>query len=427
MKNWSGNIDFSGHRIHAPETVDELRRVVSAVPSIRVIGSGHSCSAVLEPVPDLVRLDQLRQSVEIDAASRSVTVGAATRYGDLCPSLHKAGFALANLASLPDITVAGACLTGTHGSGDSQRGLACAVSALELVGPDGELMQLRRDQDDDGVFQGCVVSLGALGVVTRLTLDIEPAFHATQTVRVGVPLDALSAEFDAVFGAAYSVSAFTLWNHDATVWFKCRQDHPGSLPQVGKPAREPVHPVPGCPPASCTDQTGRSGAWYERLLHFRVGGTPAAASEVQSEYFLPRAAAPAAIAAVRELRPVLEPVLRISEIRTTRGDDLWLSPAYGRDSTTFHFAWTDDLTQVWPAMLAVEERLAPLGARPHWAKLTTISASSLLADYPRGADFRELATRFDPKGKFRNPFLEKMFEARSPSGALPLVGQDAAG
>jgi alditol oxidase len=415
MRNWAGNIEFSGSRIHRPSTVDELRRVVAAAPRVRVLGAGHSFSAVLDPVADLVRLDRLRQPIEIDPASGTATIGAATRYADLCPVLDRAGLALSNLASLPDITVAGACLTGTHGSGNDRCGLASAVRGLEMVGPEGDLVELRRDADGD-MFAGAVVSLGALGVVTRLTLALEPAFQMRQTVRVGVPLDQLAARFDAVFGAASSVSAFTLWGEDAELWVKRRQDRPDAVPELGRPASEPVHPVPGCDPASCTDQTARPGPWHERLPHFRVGGTPSAGRELQSEYFLPRAAAAASIAVLRGMRPALEPVLRVSEIRTTRADDLWLSPSYGQDSVTVHFAWIDDAARVWPVIRAVEERLGPLGIRPHWSKLTAISEPRLRGRYPRAAEFRDLMSQLDPGGKFRNSFLDAVFRD---AGAAP--------
>src|SRR6185503_7776958 len=117
---------------------------------------------------------------------------------------------------------------------------------------------------------GAVVALGALGIVSRLTLDIEPTFELTQRVRREVPLDEVADRLDAGFGAAYSVSGFTDWRGGLTdVWLKRRVGQGGSGWAGGRPAREPVHPVPGVPPRFCTQQLGIAGPWHERLPHFR--------------------------------------------------------------------------------------------------------------------------------------------------------------
>lgn len=407
--NWAGNVSFGAARVHQPRSVDELRRIVAGGRRIRALGSGHSFSLVADTTGDLVRLDGLPPMVEIDPASLTATVGAGMRYAEVAAELHRVGFALANLASLPHISVGGACATGTHGSGDAQRCLAAAVTALELVGPDGDLRQLRRDADPD-TFAGAVVALGALGIVTRLTLDIEPAFEVAQHVRLGVGLDEVAGRPDEVFGAAYSVSVFTDWRSGAAaVWLKSRTDQPGTRWAAGRPARRPVHPVPGMPAGSCTEQLGVPGPWHERLPHFRPELTPSAGEELQSELYLPRGAAPDAIAAVRGIADRVAPVLHIAELRTVAADDLWLSPAYRRDCVTLHFTWVYDTAAVLPVIAAVEERLVPLGARPHWGKLTTVDPQEIIAGYERGEDFARLAQEYDPDGKFRNAFVDSLF------------------
>lgn len=410
VTNWAGNLSFGAARVHRPRSLDELREAVAGAERIRALGSGHSFSKVVEPAGDLVRLDALPPSVDVDVASSTATVGAGMRYADVAYELQRQGLALANLASLPHISVGGSCATGTHGSGDTQGSLATAVSGLCLVGPEGDLVEVRRDGDRNS-FAGTVVALGALGVVTQLTLDVEPAFDVAQAVYVGVALDDVVSRFDEVFGAGYSVSLFTDWRSDeATVWLKSRVDRPAyEWVGGGRAAQHPLHPVPGMSPSTCTEQLGRAGPWYDRLPHFRAASDLGVADELQSEFFLPRSQAVAAFTALRSMGDVVSPVLQIGEIRTVCADDLWLSPAYGRDSVTFHFTWTNDEATVAPVMAAVEERLAGLGSRPHWAKLTTMALPDIRACYTRAEDFERLLEAFDPSAKFGNPFVDGLF------------------
>lgn len=408
-RNWAGNLTFASPRIHRPSSHDELSALVRDSPRIRALGSGHSFNGVADSGHDLVRLDALPQEIEVDAEQSTVTVTAGTRYAELAAELHRRGFALGNLASLPHISVAGSCATGTHGSGDGQRCLSAAVRGLELTGPDGKAVWLSRESDPE-TFPGTVVALGALGIVSRLTLDIEPTFEMSQRVRLDVPLDEVTADFDGVFGSAYSVSLFTDWVGDTgRVWLKRRVGQPEGPWGGGRPASGPEHPVPGMPPEPATEQLGVGAPWFERLPHFRPELPPSAGEELQSELYLPREAAPEAFAALRGIGSLMAPVLYIAEVRTVRADDLWLSPAHGRDSVTFHFTWHREPDAVAPVLKAVEERLAPLGARPHWGKLTTLEPRSVIGGYERAADFAGLLERFDPAGKFRNAFTDDYF------------------
>ena len=357
-------------------------------------------------------LDGLPKTLHVDSVNSTVTVTSGMTYTELAEGLHRAGFALANTASIPDISIAGACATGTHGSGDGQRVLAASVAAMHFVAADGHLVELQRDIDRDH-FPGSIVTLGALGVVTQLTLDIEPAYEMSQQVHLGVPLQLLEDRLDDVFNAGYSVSAFTDWDSgEASVWVKRRTDQPASTWTGGRPAHHGVHPVPGMSSELCTEQLGVVGPWHERLTHFRPKPSRNAGNELQSEVFLPRTVAQQTIARLREIGGLITPALLVSEMRTVRADDLWMSPAYGRDSVAFHFTWTADESVVLPALAAIEERLMPLDPRPHWAKLTTMNPRQIISGYERAPNFERLILEYDPTFKFRNDFVNGLFPQR---------------
>jgi xylitol oxidase len=413
-RNWAGNVTFRAARVHRPSSVAELQQIVARARSVRALGTGHSFNRIADTDGDLVRVDGLPGRVEIDAAALTATVPAGLRYAQVAEHLHAHGYALANLASLPQISVAGACATGTHGSGNRLPGLASAVAGLRMVAADGRLVELRRGVPEDRL-DGAVVALGALGVVTDVTLDIEPTYDIAQWVYTGLPLDRLAGAFDALSGAAHSVSLFTDWvSGDARVWLKCRtdrdgSDHPGRSWQGAHLAEESLHPVPGISPAACTTQGGLPGPWHERLPHFRPDFTPSSGTELQSELLLPRTAAPQAVEALRRIGHRIAPVLQISEVRTVAADDLWLSPAHARDSVALHFTWTDRAEAVMRAVADVEEELLPLGGRPHWGKLTALAPGEVAALHPRAADFRRLMADHDPEGKLRNDFVRGVF------------------
>ena len=401
--------------VRRPATVAELQAEVAQSTRVRALGTGHSFSRIADTEGVLVSAAALPTVADIDPATASVTVGAGVKYGDLARRLHAAGWALPNLASLPHISVAGSCATGTHGSGDRNGNLATAVRALDLVTADGSLLTLHRDADRDR-FPAVVVGLGMFGVVTTLTLDLVPDFEVSQYVYDDLPASELTAHFDEIFAAAYSVSVFTNWQgtHHRQVWLKHRAGDPGApipgRPWHGaRPAGGPRHPVPGMAATLATQQGGVPGPWHERLPHFRLGFTPSNGVELQSEYLLPRDVAAAAFAAMAGLGDLLAPVLQISEIRTVAGDGAWMSPCYGRDTVAIHFTWILDPDAVRPVVAAIEAQLTPLGARPHWGKVFSVPPSTVRALYPRWAEFRALAGSLDPAGKFRNEFADTYF------------------
>ncbi|MGC5003575.1 FAD-binding protein [Streptomyces sp. NBC_00353] len=414
-KNWAGNITFGARRLRTPGSEAELQEIVATGTKVRALGTRHSFSTVADTAGDLVSVAGLPRTVDIDREAGTVTVSAGLRFGEFADELHRNGFALHNLGSLPHISVAGACATGTHGSGVGNTSLAGAVRALDMVTADGTTARLARGDAD---FPGAVVALGALGVVTRLTLDLVPAFDVQQWVYEDLPQARIGdrAGFDEVMSAAYSVSLFTDWRGGPVnqVWLKQRvgADGPAEAPAEWLGARladGPRHPIQGMPAENCTRQQGVPGAWHKRLPHFRLEFTPSNGDELQSEYFVARSDAAAAFAALDRLRDRIAPLLQIGEIRTVARDDLWLSPASRTDAVAFHFTWVQDIAAVTPVLGAIEEALAPFGARPHWGKVFTTAPETLRTLYPQYADFEKLMTRSDPTGKFRNDFLDRRF------------------
>ncbi|MEV0975552.1 FAD-binding protein [Streptomyces sp. NPDC049915] len=407
VTNWAGNITYTAKELHRPRSLDALRAVVAGGDRVRVLGSGHSFNTLADPGAEgvLLALDALPAEVDVDTAARTVRVGGGVRYAELARRVHARGLALANMASLPHISVAGSVATGTHGSGVGNGPLADAVREVEIVTADGSTVVITRGEQR---FGGAVTSLGALGVVTALTLDLEPAFEVEQHLYTELPLKGL--DFETVAASAYSVSLFTDWRAAGftQVWRKRRTDQP--LPDFpwAVPAKVALHPVPGMPAENCTGQFGVAGPWHERLPHFRAEFTPSSGAELQSEYLLPREHAIDVLHAIDGIRDTVAGVLQTCEVRTVAADAQWLSPSCGRDSVAVHFTWVADTAAVLPVVGRLEATLEPFAPRPHWGKVFTTPASALRGRYPRLADFRALARELDPAGKFRNAFVEEV-------------------
>ncbi|MFH0174243.1 FAD-binding protein [Streptomyces cacaoi] len=404
VTNWAGNITFAAKELHRPRSLDALRSLVAGSGRVRVLGSGHSFNEIAEPGGDgvLLSLGALAGEVDVDTAARTVRVAGGVRYAELARRVHERGLALPNMASLPHISVAGSVATGTHGSGVGNGSLASAVREVEIVTADGSTVVIGRG---DRRFGGAVTSLGALGVVTALVLDLEPGYEVEQHLFTELPLDGL--DFETVAAAAYSVSLFTDWGAPGfrQVWLKRRTDEPLADFPWATPAVEALHPVPGMPAVNCTEQFGVPGPWHERLPHFRAEFTPSSGNELQSEYLLARGHATEALYAIDGIRQTVAPVLQVCEVRTVAADEQWLSPAYGRDTVALHFTWIEDTAAVLPVVRAVEAALEPFEPRPHWGKVFEVPADVVRGRYPRIDDFTALARVLDPAGKFTNAFV----------------------
>lgn len=412
--NWAGNYTFRATDLRRARSVEDAQSIVASATKVRVLGSGHSFNDIADSDGIQLSLQDMDRVVRLDPDLRRVTVDGGIRYGELAPVLHAKGWALANLASLPHISVAGAVMTATHGSGSGIGNLATSVASLDILTASGDITTLSRDTHGE-VFLGAVVSLGALGVVVGLTLDVEPDYLVRQNVYTGLPYAALETDFDAVFDAGTSVSVFTDWRGDRVqaVWIKDRvaDAQATSAPPAdvfgAAPATKGMHPLPDGNSQDCTPQFGVPGPWHERLPHFRMGFAPSHGAEIQAEYFLPRETASQVVTVMRRHGERLAPFLLISELRTVAADSLWLSPGSRGPYVGVHFTFRRDAAGVGSVLPAIEADLGALGAVPHWGKVTTMSPSTIRSRTPRLAEFRDLALSFDPDGKFHNAYLHR--------------------
>ena len=417
LKNWAGNLEYGTAKVASPETVEQVQAVVKQADKLRALGTQHCFNRIADSPHQLVSAKKLDKILALDPDKKTVTVEAGVRYGTLGEHLHAKGYALHNLASLPHISVAGSIATATHGSGVKNGNLATVVSGLEFVTAAGEVVTLTREKDGEQ-FLGAVVHLGGLGVVTKVTLDIQPTFQVKQDVYENLPFAELEKNFEAIMSSGYSVSLFTDWQKNviSEVWVKTRVTD-GKVVKAGpelfgaKLATRNLHPIRDLAAENCTDQLGVPGAWHERLPHFKMNFTPSSGKELQAEYFIPMSNAVAALKAINSLGDKWINDLFISEVRTIAADNLWMSTAYKRPSVAIHFTWKQHPEAVMKLLPLVEEQLAVYGARPHWGKLFTIPAAQLKARYERYGDFQQLLRQYDPRGKFRNEFLEQNFAA----------------
>jgi xylitol oxidase len=407
-QNWAQSHSFGAVTVQRPANAAEVRDLILRGGPVRALGTRHSFTDLADTSGRLISVERLATDLVVDEDAQTASFAPGVRYGDLATQLQARGWALHNLASLPHISVAGAVATGTHGSGDRNPNLSAVVAALEFVDGTGEIVRLTRGDAD---FDGAVVSLGALGVVTRITLDVEPTFDVRQDLYNDLPWEVVLDRFDEVTSSAYSVSLFLNWLGDSVgqVWLKSRMDAPVPPTDLFGAVRQTVaqHMLPDQPATNATTQGGVPGPWNDRLAHFKLGFTPSNGDELQSEYLVPRRNILPALRAVRELGPRIAPLLLITEIRTMTADRLWLSGAYDTDAVGIHFTWKKLPTEVGALLPDIEAALLPLGARPHWGKVFAAAVEQLEPLYPRFNDFRSLVAKYDPNGVFRNAFLER--------------------
>jgi len=410
---WAGTHTFAAPQLVVARSIDEavaaVRDCVDSGAPVRALGTRHSFNDIADTTGTLVTLTEVPADPVLDAAAHTVTVGAGTRYGILASWLEAHGWALHNMGSLPHISVAGATQTGTHGSGITNGCLTTAVRALEYIDANGDVRTVRAGDPD---FPALAVGLGAFGVITRVTLAIEPTYTVAQSIWRGIGWDTLLDSPKALLSAAYSLSVFTRWGTPELeqVWVKAKVGvDPALAPDwMGGAAMTHHTLLAEGNPADLTDHDGTPGPWLTRLPHFRLDGTPSNGNEIQTEYVVDLADAAAALRAVRALAEAIDPLLLITELRTIAADELWLSGAYRRDTLAIHFTWRPLAQEVAAVLPAVEEALAPFAARPHWGKWHAFDATRLDEVHPRLGAARDVFERLDPAGRFANDHLRRL-------------------
>ena len=412
MKNWAGNLTFSAKEFIEIDNISKLQQVVSNSQAVKVLATGHSFNAIGDTKDTLISLKNLSNAIEIDSQNAQALIPAGMAYADAARYLESNGWAFSNMASLGEVTIAGAISTGTHGSGSNNGVLSTSVVGLEIVLGSGELVTI--DESNSEEFAGFVISLGALGVFTKIKMRIIPSFSVKQFVYENIGIQAVAENFDTVFNSAYSVSYFSNWAKNSTgqIWMKFLDDSSSdnlSDNWLGaNQAKAKQHPVKINNPDPCTDQLGISGKWLYRLPHFKLDSSPASGDEVQTEYLVDRKYVNEYIQDLRTIGDEIASKVYATEIRTIKSDELWLSGAYQRETVGFHFTWkkSDTLVDFLPR---IEEILGKHHGRPHWAKLFSVKSDELSARYPKYSNFEALLKKYDPKKKFRNKFIDQYF------------------
>lgn len=401
---WSGNHRYRATEVLLPTDLDELAEVVASADSLRVQATRHTFNDIADSATALVSLE--RMPTRVDLVGDRVRVEGLVTFAQLAPVIEAHGRALHNLGSLPHISAAGATATGTHGSGVRNGNLSSAVRAVEIMDADG---RTHRIDETHEWFGAAALSLGALGVVTAVELQTEPTYEVTQQAYTGVAWDDIAGDPERVFGGSRSVSVFTTWGDPAhdLVWAKSDAGAPAWVENLGgRPVGDDIH-LGRIRTVDNTTPRGTVGPWHTRLPHFRADALPSDGDEIQSEYFVPFTAARDALAAVRAIAPAFDGQLLVTELRTVAADELWMSPAYRRDVLAIHFTWRNDTEGVLAVLPHIEAALAPFDVRPHWGKAFTMPGEAIRATLPRAEGFLAAAREADPRGVFRNAFLER--------------------
>ncbi|WP_157095406.1 D-arabinono-1,4-lactone oxidase [Hoyosella altamirensis] len=424
-QNWARTVTAYPARVLRPRSVEELREIVrsaaAAGTTVRAWGSGHSFTATAATADWALDLSDFRGFTDIDLPRRQVTVKAGTCLQELNNSLHVLGLALANLGDIDTQTIAGAISTGTHGTGARLGGLATQVVGLELVQTSGEILRCSAEVNRE-TFDAARVSLGALGVISTVTLQCVPRFvlaaderpELLEAVLESIDLEVETNDHFEFFMFPYGRRALVKRNNrtDAAPRPLSRVAEFISYDLVENRAFGAVCRLGRVLPAT-VQPTGRvidavlSPRAY-RDWSYRVFATPRRVRMVESEYAIPRAALAGVLAELRALYSRLpEPVMFPVEVRFSAADDIWLSPAYGRDTAYVAVHQFEGMS--YEKYFHEFEAIAR-GAegRPHWGKMHSLDREALADLYPRFRDFTRVRDAVDPDRTFRNVYTDQV-------------------
>ncbi|MFF4320741.1 D-arabinono-1,4-lactone oxidase [Streptomyces sp. NPDC001568] len=427
-RNWAGNVRSRPTRVVTPTTVGELQEAVrrAAEQGLRVkaVGTGHSFTAAAATDGVLLRPQALAGVQEVDRAAGTVTVAAGTVLKDLNLALAAQGLSLTNMGDIMEQTVSGATSTGTHGTGRDSASIAAQIRALDLVTADGRLLHCSEKENPD-VFAAARLGIGALGIVTSLTLAVEPLFFLTAREEP-MGFDRVTAEFDEhvaenehfeFYWFPHTGNCNTKRNNRSqgpaappgpvSAWIEDELLSNGVFQAVNSLGRAVPAAIPGIAKVASRALSART---YTDIP-YKVFTSPRRVRFVEMEYALPRERA---VEALRELKSVVDRSgLRISfpvEVRTAPADDITLSTASGRESA--YIAVHMYRGTPYQAYFTAAERIfTEYGGRPHWGKVHTRDAEYLAGVYPRFGEFTALRDRLDPDRLFGNDYLRRVLGA----------------
>jgi L-gulono-1,4-lactone dehydrogenase len=424
-RNWAGNQRWIPAERRAPESAREVAKIVAeahrAGRHVKVIGAGHSFTAAAATDGVQVTLDRLDHVVEVDHTNNRVTVGAGIRLHRLNDALADAGMAMPNLGDIDQQSLAGAIATATHGTGITLGNLATAVIGLETVTGTGEIVRCDNDVEPE-LLRVARVGVGALGVVTEVTLQCVPAFnlHARETVEV------LDDVLDSFADQTAAVNHFELYWMPGTRRCQVKRNSRTDEPPAPQPRWAYVRDKwlgenvgfglvcrVGRRFPALTPRISRlvSSAISERDLvdrSDRVFCSPRRVHFVEMEYGIPVEHVPEAVRRVRALTQTLPtPVLFPIEVRVSAADDIALSTGFGR--TSGWIAVHQYRGMPYEEYFAGVERIMDdYAGRPHWGKLHGQRAATLAPRYPQWDQFAAVRDRLDPDRTFANPYLDRV-------------------
>lgn len=402
--NWAGNVVAHPRRVARPASIDGVRRAVSESArrgeTIRVAGAGHSFAPLCATEGTLLDLSLLAGVERVDPETGEATILAGTPVHALGEPLLAAGRALANQGDIDRQALAGAVGTGTHGTGRKHGSFAAMVRAVELAAPDGDL--LRIDGRSPERLRAARLSLGMLGVMTRLTLATVPAYKLREQTRA-LPFDECLDGFLAAEESSCNAEFWWLPAHDRCV-----------LKTFVETTDGPFRPeVPEAPPGTLQCYLKPDAVDWSRRIYPSARTVPF----VEMEYTVPLAAGPAAMRAVRDLmRDRHRDCTWAVEYRTQPGEDGLLSPTQGADGVTISFYQAID--RPWEGFFRDAEAIfLTLGGRPHWGKLHWLDAKAVAERSPMLSAFEAVRGEIDPAGAFLNHHLRGLGFGASPAAA----------
>lgn len=425
--NWSGAVRFQPESLHFPETEMEVAAIVRQAAmkrkNVRVVGAAHSFTRLIETQDILISLDKLSGLISVDKEAATAVVWAGTRLKDLGPLLHENGLGMINQGDIDVQSLAGALSTGTHGTGVEFGTLSTAILGLRLITAAGEILDINAQSHPEWL-KAASVTLGSLGIITQMTIQLRPAYKLKYNAKKST-LDEVLRDLEDyksrnrnfefywfpftktvqvkemnITHEAPSRNGFGRWMNDIVLengvfWIISKKAR--FLPFLSKTAAK-------------LSAWGVSGSTNTAWSH-QVFATPRLVKFQEMEYNIPQEHFKTALLEIEEL--INQKNFRVHfplECRWVAADDIWLSPAYQRDSA-YIAAHMYKGMPYHAYFEAIEEIFKKYDGRPHWGKMHTQTAESLAKLYPKWNEFQAIRKELDPNGMFLNPYVKRIFGA----------------